>query len=575
MKKSLLFLFSFPLFANTCADLATGNWSAPSSWTSCGGTIPQPGDVVNITAQKITLNTNVSVSNIVVTFGQLVTDGLAPHTITCSASGADCLQCEAANATYSNKPCDFSASTQTNNVTFTASSISSSSNAVIGHRWGPSFFSVTLILPFIVITNGGSGEGVHTDGVGGSDVLTISHCNINNVATAIYAPVLTLSITNCSFSGITGTTTINPNFATTATITDNTELITAASGIFIKVINSASNGWNVSRNAVLGDSNGTFDKGIYQGNNVANTGSSPGVFSNNIGKTYNGLTYPALGNCTGIATSTCNFTQNVFDGFVNGIRYGSYNSSLLNVGIQSSTNQPGQGIYFNFGANNVSSSFDIGGLDSNVGNLAFFSLGSSAPADSTSVTNGTFVGLLPDSGNSTGILFGEGNATPNLNTTNGKAANSLLQSWTSGIASGNSNNTFVTTGTGSVGVYNNDVYNATTAYTASGTGFGTSPAHPSATYGDLSNINPGFVNTRIRFADCDKIFGGPGTTLDLFTQLYNRWNSTNNPRITTANIYTCMSLGFSPQNLKIQTASSGGSFIGALTAVKVLGLGPQ
>src|SRR3979409_666761 len=44
-----LFFFAAPsAYGNACVSNATGNWSAPGTWTACGGVIPTAADTVEI-----------------------------------------------------------------------------------------------------------------------------------------------------------------------------------------------------------------------------------------------------------------------------------------------------------------------------------------------------------------------------------------------------------------------------------------------------------------------------------------------------------------------------------------------
>lgn len=571
--KILFLLFPPVLFAaNTCVDAQTGVWSATTTWSSCGSTIPQVGDTVNINSFKVTLDTNTSVTNIIVAAGQLLVDGLAPHTITCSATGIDCIQCNQTSGLNSNTPCDFSAGSATNFLTVTASGLNSNSLGAIAHHFATPFNTPNVNLAFFFVSNAGSGAGVYMSG--GTTTVQINNCKISNAALGVVAGPTTLTVDKCYFTGITSSPTINPDFSTTATITNNTE-VAASNGYMIRQISNQQSGFTFSGNALVTDIGGTVDRGIYSGGQP-NTGILPTTIQYNIGKNYSTSTTVGVGACFGIIASHCTYQFNVMEDFYNGYFFKPYTDSSFNVGISNSADQPGQGIYIDFGYSNVLSNNDMGSLDTNGGNLGWFFLGATTAADTVTGNNLTLVGKFPDTGNSVGVGLGEGGAAVNLNVSTATLSNSIVSTFTNGISSGNSNNTFVSSGTGGVGVFNNDVFNVSgTVYFPNGTNFGTSPAHPSATYGDLSNVDPQLVNPYIRLADCDKVFGGPGTVADLFTQLSNRWNNTVDSRFTVQNIYICMSRGYSPQNLAIAKASSTLSFIGALPMIKLIGLGPQ
>jgi hypothetical protein len=126
-----------------------------------------------------------------------------------------------------------------------------------------------------------------------------------------------------------------------------------------------------------------------------------------------------------------------------------------------------------------------------------------------------------------------------------------------GILSGNSNNVFINTGTGGVGVWGNDVFGAVIANYSDNLGAGGSTnwdngvnAHPSAVYGDLT-IDPKFVNPYRTFADCDAILGGPGTAATLFAQLLNRWNGTAAAGYTAQRVYNCMHAAYAPRDIRL------------------------
>jgi hypothetical protein len=124
--------------------------------------------------------------------------------------------------------------------------------------------------------------------------------------------------------------------------------------------------------------------------------------------------------------------------------------------------------------------------------------------------------------------------------------------------------TYLTTCTGGVGICNNDVFGAgITPYVNGGTNFGT---HPSATYGDIA-IDPGFLTAIRTFPACDSILGGTGSIANMFgTVMFNRWTGAA-PLYTSSQVVDCLRAAWVPSNAALLTASSTGSYIGAMVPV--------
>jgi hypothetical protein len=182
-------------------------------------------------------------------------------------------------------------------------------------------------------------------------------------------------------------------------------------------------------------------------------------------------------------------------------------------------------------------------------------------------SNLTSIGVLPG-GTSSGIQFSEG-TTIGLSVSSAALFNSISSQYNTAIFAPNPFNTFNGSGTGGVGIYNNDVYSVgTTSYSVVGTNAGS--GHPSSAFGDVS-LNPGFVSTTRRLSDCDMILGGPGTDADLFNHLYLRWNKTPLGNFTPSNIWSCIVAPIAPTNIALATAGFNGTYIGAVRPVGVIG----
>lgn len=565
----LCLAFSGVAAANNCTDQASGSWSSPATWANCGGTIPQVGDTVTIANSVITLNTDVSVVSVVLNGpnAQLLFDGAAPRTLACSVSSGDCLKC-----IDGAEPCiDTSAGTSTNTLTVAAPNLASGF-AAIAHRYQVPFAPVSLRLAHIVISNAGAGAAIFHNGAAGEGSLVVTDSRISNVSDAIDANTGVLTVQRCWFSGITGSRTILPDLAGTVTITDNTETNVVANGTFFHSVNTPTNGLVFTGNAVLSDPTGTADRALYNGNKQPNLGTVPSTISYNLAKAYAGTSVAAIGYCGGVTSAHCVIDHNVIETYFQGINYGDYNDTAYNIGTANALNTGGQGVYICFACDYATSTFDTALLDSNNGNIGQFFLGGNRPAASPVSTNLTSIGMFPDTGTSIGLNLGEGIVLEHA-ITDASISNSLLSGWTHGVFSMNPNNTFVGTGTGGVGIFNMDVHNSAAApyLLVAGTNVGITPPHPSATYGDLTNVNPGLISSTRRLNTCDRILGGPGTHDHLFSELALRWNGTNAPTFTPANIYNCMVAPLAPQNLRLLTAGAGGTFVGAVKPVGLIG----
>jgi hypothetical protein len=562
----LLLLFSVNvLFGNSCTDAKSGNWSAASTWTSCGATIPQAGDKVTINSSTITLDTNTNIGSIsLANTGKVKVDGLTNHTITCTATTT----CITVN---NNAVFDTSAGSAIAILTITAANLASGNYVIyLNNQNNP-----TLNLQYASITNSNRQQIVA--GAGWAGYYTFSHNYFAN-ASAVFSQthVQTFIATYNTISNMTGNVTFSADtqYGTPGTFTDNTEIGVLATGVMLKVAYGDVGGWNVSRNAVISDVAGQYSRAIVQALQNTNTNGAT-LVEYNIGKTY-AVTTRAIQGCAGAPAYPCVFDHNVLDGFYQAINVsGGYSHTSYNVLIETSAAYTGQGLifagYYN-GLVGITSSNDMMALDSDAENVLYFCIGGSSTPVTCTITNDTTVGM----NRSHGYQFGEGFSGAGYSVTGSSLSNSIAVGGLYGTLSGNSSDAFATNGTGGVGISNNDVFGATTAYGYLGSSFGINfgTGHPSATYGDVT-LDPHLVSSTRRFQDCDRIFGGPGTVADLFTQLANRWNNTNDARFTPQNIWACMAQAFQPQNVGLAHASSSGSYVGAMPVVSLISAGVQ
>ena len=540
--------------ANTCTDTATGNWSAAGTWTSCGGTIPQPGDTVQISGgHTVTLDTDTNVASILINLinSKLVTNGVA-HTVTMTIAASNCL-------TLRNKATlDTSAATAGNEVTFTCPNMTGTSQAVIAGQFASPFQGLeTLKLYHAILIPSGGGDGIFVSNAFGSFTVDVRYCKQTG-GTRFFSSTSALpnaTFIGNTFDGLAGNAIAPQNGdATSWTVTDNTDINSATQGTLLKFPGNNSGG-TFSRNAAFGTG---VARTVYKGNNGSTTTAT--TISYNIGSTTSIGADPMLGYCAGASTAHCSYDHNVGELYFTGIHTNnSYIDLSYNIMTGNTLTGPGQGCYITLTGSHITSLSDVCMLDSNNGNIGWLFIGGGSDLVQQ---NGLYYMSTADSGSSFAISAGEGGGGANAFLL-ASVSNTIMLNKTYGIGANNASDTFVTTGTGSVGVFNNlstgasssDYYNPSSIAS-----FGTS--HPSATYGDVQ-LAPGVISVTRRLAQCDAIaFGGPGTTAHLFGDLAKRWNSTNTAAITPAAIWNCMAAPLSAQNTALATLGYGSTFVG-------------
>jgi hypothetical protein len=79
-------------------------------------------------------------------------------------------------------------------------------------------------------------------------------------------------------------------------------------------------------------------------------------------------------------------------------------------------------------------------------------------------------------------------------------------------------------------------------------------------------VDPHTYDVKRTFAKCDALLkvipDASATAQDLFTELGNQWNGTNDARVTPQSVWACMYAPYAPQEPRLAHASRTGSFIG-------------
>jgi hypothetical protein len=507
-------------------------------------------------ASTVTLDTSPSVVSVTLNnaSAKLISDGGA-HTLTTSTG-----------ITVTQGTVDFSAgSNPTNKVTLVTTT---SGDAML--TAAPSGGTATVNLSH-TIQEPTAADAVVLNGGSGTVVFTELNFEVISPVHAINSTLVNNGVVGDGyFSGVTATNTINFNSSNYSgwDVFNNTELGVVANGYILAGLAGDDN-LTFEGNWVQQESTNTYSRGLLSPG-ITNSPTASSVVSYN-GYTGHGAssTYGlSIGGCSSTVTYPCLVHHNVTEYGWEGINFTncSYCRLSYNTMSQDARSAVGQGCDFSYQSSDVSIIRDI---CANVptdasGNILFFALG-----NGTSIpTNWSVDHTLGINGG--GILYGE----------TGSGLNGLLGLFTNNIevagahgdeayASGNSANTWLTTGTGGVGAANNLAYGTwSTGAAWSNVGnvasFGT--GHPSATYGD-STLNPMLVSQWTTLAAVDSVLGGPGTEADLFTQLSNRWNGTNGAPFTPQNIWQAMTAPYAPLNLSVASLDSSGSYLGPVAPV--------
>jgi hypothetical protein len=547
----------------------------PDSVTS--GTTPQTGDTVTI-ATPVVLKADLNVVSMDINgaTAQLTTDG-SPHTITttggvtvtqgCSAvSGA----CTTANAI------DTSGASAGNEVTWTRTGATTGQYVV----YTTSAFNTNLNLSHSIF-NSANGRGIGVYGGFATMKLTVNNSKFVGGEEAIDVNIIdTLNLNNISSTGLTAGPFLALNNSTPTTCTTQNMTVINPLGNLIMVYGTA----DFSPCSMIGNVLSSDPGGVYAPQMInANFSVTPAVanvWTYNLAKSY----YTAmdvnaygLAGCAATVSLRCIVSNNVIDSFNQNILSENYMDSINNVTMTHANIGAEQGSWIGFGSRNMTQTGDIvlspASMSSNAGVWYLGIAGGGMPV-AAQVTMSHYTAVMAlDSAGDGGVILGEGVSGSHFETTDSAVSNSILYGGLYGITAGNPDDTFVSSGTGGVGLFNNDYFgNVSSATTGTGTHMDDGVhAHPNAVYGDVS-IDPKFVDINRSWDKCDALLGGPGTTVHLFDQMFNRWNGSNPAIYTPQNVYNCMRVGFAPHDVRLATGASDGSYIGAVKPVGMIGM---
>jgi hypothetical protein len=216
-------------------------------------------------------------------------------------------------------------------------------------------------------------------------------------------------------------------------------------------------------------------------------------------------------------------------------------------------------------------------------NIGFFCYSPTTPTCTFNASRNTaYYPTQGGTGTQSAFALGDGGIFP---ASSAQVLNSLAVNAGVGIQDEGAN-TWTTVVGGLYGAGYNDVWNAATAYLTqnpiTSSNFcavlstACSPAHPNAIYHDVT-INPALIAPGRRYKDADAFLGGPGNELHLFQQLIGTQTPlaailgvagglSANQLYTPQAIYQFLAGGFTPTNnhLSLTTGASDGGYIGAV-----------
>ncbi len=427
-----------------------------------------------------------------------------------------------------------------------------------------------------------SGSGTYGAAVG--QIVTGTNIPANTtVASFVIYPGTSVTLSNFPTGTVTSAT-----FRQVATATNVTQVnSTSDAPAFFSPVGSPY--LTIDSEAILSDAAGTHAPALTQvGNSIGNSlllsyyQNGGMIAQQGISLGGSSATFP------GVATG------NAVSGAYQGLATVSNSTSNGNFfSCISTLCTAGQGLLFGFGYGcPFSSSHDVAITYLDPGNAGILTLNNtdgvtaSSPCpvfDHLTLVMGLAVPPSPQA-----IGFGEDTGLQKLSDANASIHDSIVIGSYAGIQSRDSTTTWLTNGTGSAGVYNNDVFGqsgcaysgpSTCVAGAVGSGFDNGvTAHPNALYGDVT-FNPNFQAT-VQFSaidtpwiSCDTKLGGTGSVANMFqTVMGGRAVSGYASAYTPAQVVSCLRAPFAPTNPLAATAGSTGSFIGAMAPAAAGGI---
>jgi hypothetical protein len=340
----------------------------------------------------------------------------------------------------------------------------------------------------------------------------------------------------------------------------------------------------VSGNFLFTDSAGTYSPSL------TNLGAT---ISGNLGLSY----YKGSGTQYAIATEygspsyTAQIQNNAISGFCTQLSADNYMASsgnFFSANLANESCDPQGACIFGFGAGtSFTSTNDVCAGYNDPGQALVFFLnntnGVTPSSPSPIINNMTVVSSNTSvSGSSFVVGFGETDGSYKFSVANAALCNSIVYGGQIGIESRDTTTTYLSNcgGVGSSGVGYNATYGqVNSAYCGSSNTPPCSPVgpnfdngmntQPNVLYHDLTT-NPNFLGTTTfatidaPWAACDGTLGNLGTVGGVSANFFNRWRSAYTPTYTIAQLLACLQEPFTPTNAAFKTASSTGSYIGAL-----------
>lgn len=581
---TLALLLSSIAFGNACTTLGgTGTASnVAATYTLCGGTTPQPADTL-IIATPLVLKASMNVVSVSINgaTATLTTDGLAPYTLTTSGSVTVTLGCIVATGGCPDAyAIDTSAASTGNEVTFT--------NTGSGYDITKTVGVSTSINLVHAILQCGTGGCFNESGSNGSDSQVYNFQNVelvggtNGINISSAFPIsISVTINNVWSNGLTAGSFVNLNgtgYMLSPCIISNNTLsggTTNSQQIIVQAGSGDSSTCQVFANGMDTDAAGTYTPGfIYY--NAGGTPASQSSWYLNLAQSNSttGASGNGISGAPGSSGKPLLLYNNVLAGFSQPYVLTNYTTAHNNLCLAHAYQNGEDGCFLAHGQTNLITSTNDVSVEVSQGGFGFFSDGQMAGANPVTLNNFTSIFPIEVGTCNCGAGIQTGDTDAGLTSLNNGVFNSLFYGGDIGIFSANTANTFLTSGTGGVGVSGNDVYGISPPYAtsygkAAYLKLGTSAnydngatTHPSATYNDVA-VNPFLYDTSRNFARCDELLNslgfGSGTAAHLFGQLSNRWNGTNGV-ITASTVYQCMAAPFVPQTGAMGTPAS---YVGA------------